>query len=163
MMFMILLALFITCKSRSLFYYRYSFLKIENFLLHIIFLFRIMHFLSWTYAVFTGDKYERKYSNKKTFIFACQLVSVNIFPRAPTNRGKIFQTRASILFFVHYIISSSPANAVATLLPVGGVRVQACRVNRGTSTNSTYVIAMHGSLFQRFYDSPAFTAAKISA
>lgn len=73
--------------------------------------------------------------------------------------GKIFQAKFHFAFFFvgfafycSFLLPSERVRRDITTYTSQGARVQARRVNKGASTNSTYVIAMRGSLFHRFYD-----------
>lgn len=105
---------------------------------------------------------------KASLLFLCSatiLLPLSVRTRvADEYAGKIFQAKFHFVFFfvgfrvLLFPLSSRASELDATLLPTGrGARAQVRRVNKGASTNSTYVIAMRGSLFHRFYDpSPPF-------
>lgn len=99
---------------------------------------------------------------KISFSLLCTGSFLPTFPHARDQRAEEkFLKQERVFFFVHFIIPPFQCASVdATLLPVSA-RVQAYRVNKGASTNSIYVSAMHGSLFHRFYDSPASASEDI--
>jgi len=82
---------------------------------------------------------KKEYWNKNIiFIFVHPLIFVNIFACASTSGTEKF-FKQEYLFFVHYFFFLAYNERRRALLPVGGTRVQAYRVNRRASTNSTYV------------------------